>query len=77
MLKIALTAGHYLETAGKRCLKSLDKNETREWVLNDRICDKIEAKLKAQKKFINYIIDEFEKDFEEKIRTPKERGGEK
>ena len=47
MLKIALTAGHYLETAGKRCLKSLDKNETREWVLNDRICDKIEAKLKA------------------------------
>lgn len=47
MLKIALTAGHYLETAGKRCLKSLDKNETREWVLNDRIGDKIEAKLKA------------------------------
>ena len=47
MLKIALTAGHYLETAGKRCLKSLDKNETREWVLNDRICDKVEAKLKA------------------------------
>lgn len=47
MFKIALTAGHYLETAGKRCLKSLDKNETREWVLNDRICDKVEAKLKA------------------------------
>lgn len=47
MFKIALTAGHYLGTSGKRCLKSLDKNETREWVLNDRICDKIEAKLKA------------------------------
>ena len=47
MFKIALTAGHYLGTTGKRCLKSLDKNETREWVLNDRICDKVEAKLKA------------------------------
>lgn len=40
--RIALTAGHYLNTAGKRCLKSLDPNETREWVLNDRIADKVE-----------------------------------
>ena len=47
MFKIALSAGHYMKTAGKRCLKKLDKNETREWWLNDRICDKIEAKLKA------------------------------
>lgn len=47
MFKIALTAGHYLETPGKRCLKSLDPKETREWVLNDRIADKIEQKLKA------------------------------
>jgi N-acetylmuramoyl-L-alanine amidase len=47
MFKIALTAGHYKHTAGKRCLKSLDKNETREWVLNDRICDKVEKLLKA------------------------------
>ena len=47
MFKIALSAGHYIKTAGKRCLKKLDKNETREWWLNDRICDKIEAKLKA------------------------------
>lgn len=47
MFKIALNAGHYLKTPGKRCLKSLDKNETREWVLNDRICDKIGQKLKA------------------------------
>jgi N-acetylmuramoyl-L-alanine amidase len=43
--KIALTAGHYLNTAGKRCLKSLDPNETREWVLNDRIADKVEKLL--------------------------------
>ena len=47
MFKIAINAGHYKKTAGKRCLKKLDKNETREWVLNDRVCDKIEQKLKA------------------------------
>lgn len=46
MIKIALNAGHYLGTAGKRCLKSLDANETREWVLNNRICDKVEQSLK-------------------------------
>ena len=45
--RIALTAGHYKYTAGKRCLKSLDPNETREWVLNDRIADKIEMLLKS------------------------------
>lgn len=43
--KIALTAGHYKYTAGKRCLKSLDPKETREWVLNDRIADKVEKLL--------------------------------
>ena len=47
MFKIALNAGHGLNTAGKRCLKSIDPNQTREWWLNDRICDKIENKLKA------------------------------
>lgn len=40
--KLALSAGHYLNTPGKRCLKSLDPNETREWVLNNRIADKLE-----------------------------------
>lgn len=45
--KIALTAGHYKYTPGKRCLKALDPNETREWVLNDRIADKVEALLAA------------------------------
>lgn len=29
MFKIALTAGHYRYTSGKRCLKKLDSNETR------------------------------------------------
>lgn len=47
MFKIALDAGHGRHTAGKRCLKAIDKNETREWVLNDRICRKIEAGLTA------------------------------
>ena len=45
--KIALTAGHYKGTPGKRCLKSLDPNETREWVLNNRIADKVEELLTA------------------------------
>lgn len=46
MFKIALGAGHGMGTAGKRCLKPLDPKETREWFLNDRICDYIEAMLK-------------------------------
>lgn len=47
MFKIALNAGHGINTPGKRCDKNLDPNQTREWWLNDRICDKIESKLKA------------------------------
>ena len=38
---LAISAGHYLYTPGKRCLKSIDPNETREWVLNARIADKL------------------------------------
>lgn len=45
--KIALSAGHHKYIAGKRCLKSLDPNETREWVLNNRIADKVEKLLKS------------------------------
>ena len=45
MFKIALNAGHGLYTPGKRCLKSIDKNETREWTLNSRICGLIEKYL--------------------------------
>ena len=47
MTKIAIDAGHGLYTAGKRCLKSIDKSETREWFLNDRIADRLELMLKA------------------------------
>ena len=45
MAKIAIDAGHGLYTAGKRCMKSLDPNETREWVLNDRVSDSLEEAL--------------------------------
>ena len=44
---ICIDAGHYLGTPGKRCLKSIDPNETREWVLNGRIADKVQALLAA------------------------------
>lgn len=47
MAKIAIDAGHGLYTYGKRCLKKLDGNETREWVLNDRISDYLEAYLEG------------------------------
>ena len=40
---ICIDAGHCLSTPGKRCLKSIDPNETREWVLNSRVVDKLEA----------------------------------
>ena len=47
VIKIALDAGHGINTAGKRCMKKLDPNETREWVLNSRIANKLEALLKS------------------------------
>ena len=42
---IAIDAGHGMKTAGKRCLKSIDANQTREWWLNDRIADRLEVLL--------------------------------
>ena len=42
MFKFVISAGHYKYTPGKRCLKSIDPNETREWVLNSRIAEKVE-----------------------------------
>lgn len=37
MFKIAIDAGHGLNTAGKRIPKKLDPNQTREWLLNMRV----------------------------------------
>lgn len=42
---ICIDAGHGLYTAGKRCLKSIDQNETREWTLNSRLAGKLQALL--------------------------------
>lgn len=39
VFKIAYCAGHYKGTPGKRVPKALDPNQTREWVLNDRVAD--------------------------------------
>ena len=39
MFKIAHCAGHYIGTSGKRLPATLDKNQTREWTLNDRVAD--------------------------------------
>lgn len=47
MFKIAITAGHYLGTPGKRCLKALDPKETREWWLNKRVTEKVLEKLQG------------------------------
>lgn len=71
MFKLALNAGHGIYTAGKRCLKSLDPNETREWELNDRICDLIEAKMRAYDGYELLRIDDTtgEKDIALKTRT--------
>ncbi|MGO5023895.1 N-acetylmuramoyl-L-alanine amidase [Lawsonibacter sp. LCP25S3_G6] len=44
---IAIDAGHYLGTPGKRCLKSIDPGETREWVLNNRVAHKVQVRLTA------------------------------
>ena len=46
MFKLALSAGHGINTEGKRCMKAIDPNETREWWLNNRICDYVESYLK-------------------------------
>lgn len=40
-MKIGVDAGHGLHTAGKRCAKQFDANETREWVLNSRVATKV------------------------------------
>lgn len=42
---IALDAGHGMYTAGKRCMKSIDPNETREWWLNNRMAAHVEDAL--------------------------------
>lgn len=42
---IALDAGHGMNTSGKRCMKTIDPNQTREWFMNDRIMDRVQELL--------------------------------
>lgn len=58
VFKIALDAGHGINTAGKRCSKSLDPKETREWTLNDRICDKVQSYLTAYEGYSVLRVDD-------------------
>ena len=58
MFKIVLDAGHGANTPGKRCLKSIDKNETREWFLNNRICKFVEQKLASYDGFLLMRVDD-------------------
>jgi N-acetylmuramoyl-L-alanine amidase len=47
VVKIAIDAGHGYNTSGKRCLKTIDSNQTREWTLNSRIAAKLQELLKS------------------------------
>ena len=47
MFKIALNAGHYFYEPGRRVLKQFDEKESREWVLNSRVAEKVEEILKG------------------------------
>ncbi len=47
MFQIAIDAGHYLKTAGKRIPKDLDENQTREWVLNNRLATYLQKALQG------------------------------
>lgn len=58
MFKLVLDAGHWIDEPGKRCLKSIDPNETREWYLNARICDKIEKKLADYEGYLLIRVDD-------------------
>lgn len=60
MFKLVLSAGHGINTAGKRCMKALDPNETREWWLNDRVCDYIIKYLKEYDGFDLLRVDDYD-----------------
>jgi len=54
----AVDAGHYLGTPGKRCLAALDPNETREWVLNDRVARAFQKRAAQYEGFITVRMDD-------------------
>ena len=50
--------GHGLFTYGKRCMKSLDPNETREWVLNNRVIEALEDRLDEYEDVVYFRLDD-------------------
>ena len=58
MFKLVLDAGHGINTAGKRCDSRIDPNQTREWTLNSRICNKIEQYLSAYEGYSLLRVDD-------------------
>ena len=58
MLTIALDAGHGPETPGKRCDKRVDPYQTREWILNSRIANKVEYLLQEYRCNVIRVDDE-------------------
>ncbi len=55
---VAADAGHYWGTPGKRCMKKLDPNETREWVLNDRVARAFQERAAQYEGFITVRVDD-------------------
>lgn len=51
IFKLALNAGHGMYTEGKRCMKSLDPGETREWWLNQRVANYVQEAAKQYEGF--------------------------
>lgn len=58
MFVLALDAGHYLGTPGKRCMASLDPNETREWILNDRVTRYQEERARMYEGLLTIRVDD-------------------
>lgn len=73
MFKIAINAGHYTGTWGKRIPKVIDKNQTREWALNSRVVERVIEGLKAYTGYEVLRIDDAtgKKDLSLKARTDK------
>lgn len=72
-MKIAIDAGHGLHTLGKRCLDSIDPNETREWVLNNRIATRMEQLLSEYEDVETMRLDDVTGEVDVSINSPNKR----
>lgn len=55
---VAADAGHGLGTPGKRCMKTLDPNETREWIMNDRVARAFQERAAAYEGLVVVRVDD-------------------